>query len=43
MDDLGMDFMIAPEFVSNSTFTVAQAEILLDTTGTSKCSLVDPV
>jgi len=43
MLDLDMEFMIAPEFISNDTFTVAQAEALLDTTGVSTCSLIDPL
>jgi len=43
MLDLDMEFMIAPEFISNATFSVVQAESLLDTTGTSNCSLIDPL
>jgi len=43
MLDLDMEFMIAPEFISNATFSVAQAESLLDTTGMSNCSLIDPL
>lgn len=42
MNDLGMDFIISPEFSDTSAFTVDQALALLDTTFTSGCSMVNP-
>jgi hypothetical protein len=42
MNDLGMEFIIPPEFISNNVFTVDQALALLDTTFVSGCSLVNP-
>ena len=42
MNDLGMDFIISPEFSDTKTFTFDQASALLDTTFTSGCSMVNP-
>jgi hypothetical protein len=44
MKDLDMEFITEPEFISNSTFSVEQASVLLDTTNTfyfAECSLVN--
>ena len=47
MDDLKMNFTTYPEFIDSTTFTAAQAEILLstdiDNPTASSCSLANPV